>query len=480
MSSGAGTTLVLCNHWPVGRRVGLVSLTEEAPEVKATHFWTLAVVISLLVPSALAAGGFEAARVTAQGESTLAGAAAAVFLLLDERGAAWDATAARALVERTSADTVVAQGLRPGGPALLRHEMGQATERTEHTDVVLTSSGGVDGGALLARAAGFVDAGAVSPSLLQIVPVEDPAFDQDDRADAAASGAGPKPVDTIHETLRGAFLLAEVEAGALTLTGDFTLDVFGADYTLSDADGARDERTGFRATGTGQERGERHRIHLEDATLRIAAPGIVQLALRDATLDVSGAFEATGPDGDALAVPDPSRLSLTAAGALMGIEARPPTLGVAGGVVARPGPSLLPVALTLAVLALLAGVALVALARRQRGDDLEMALVAMAERRWDDALPRLARVARRRPDDASIQLDRALCLEQLGRHELAAKAYEAALRHAPRNADAHFYYARTLAKMRERDAARVHLEAALEYDPRLVEMTRGEPLLRGL
>jgi len=113
-------------------------------------------------------------------------------------------------------------------------------------------------------------------------------------------------------------------------------------------------------------------------------------------------------------------------------------------------------------------------------DDLDLALLAMAERRWSDAIPLLDRVLRRRPDDAGVLVDRAWCLEEAGRVDDARAGYEAALRVAPSNAEAHYYYARTLARLRLTTGAMAHLTRALALDERLAEMARDERAFRDL
>jgi tetratricopeptide (TPR) repeat protein len=217
-----------------------------------------------------------------------------------------------------------------------------------------------------------------------------------------------------------------------------------------------------------------------------ASDPITLLATRP-VVTFSGDLSASDPQG-ALDLPflspaEPGRwtgsgtLALTPDSGAVALLAPAPA-DAAGARVAR-GPGLATVGIALLALAAAALAALALRLRRARGDDLELAVLAMEERRWEDALPHLDRLVARRPDDPVVLMDRAICLEESGRLGEAREGYEATLRVEPHNAEAHYYYARTLARLRMGTAALAHLSRALALDARLAELARKEAAFAG-
>ena len=450
--------------------------------------WILLLAATLLVPLGAGAGpasdGLRAESLRFAGATTLESDTSALFFILRDADAVnWRLSAQGGTLERAYlVEAAVDNPLNPEN-YLYSHELDSGVETLDLGAVTLASTGGQEGGALLAQ--GSLLSSSSSDGLILVTAVTNPTVAQFGEADVApGEGVG------IEETLPGDLLAVEVAHGSAILRGDMVLTLFGPWYSLDDGGAVTDHKTGEfesdRAGPATQVHQEKHTQTLRDAVLELSFVQPVELFATHATVDVAGTIEAADAEGEM-----PDGLTATSAatwsgGALLELGASsgrvtaagPQALSSTAAVVAVPRVPFL-VAAALAVGAL-GAVAVLALRRRARGDDIELALLAMEERRWQDALPHLTRVARRRPDDAGVQIDRALCLEQVGRFEEAAKAFEAALRAAPRHAEAHFYYARTLAKMQEKEAARVHLETALERDPRLVEMMRGEPVLKGL
>lgn len=445
--------------------------------------------IILAIPSAAAADGIAAESLEAVGLSTLDGDAAAFFVLAGAEGFSWDVTAARMTLERTYSEFIAVDN--PTYPAnYLYGDHADAVVETREFDAVsLTSADMRVLGAILARSAGGATVSATTLSTMLIRFESDPRFDQGEPPTVETQD---DVVPNIHERIEGDFLNATLAGGELELRGSLVLDLNEVDYTLASADGISEERTGtFETSRAGvivQGREERHRLVLEDAVLRVRTPSDIFILTQQSVVTVEGDLVARAPEGT-LELTGATRgaseegverwhgrAALALAPAMGRVTMADGDAGIASnGALVASGP--VPVAWAVAaLLAAFLAAGLVVLVRRRRDpeEDLHEALLAMEERRWDDALPRLARALARRPEDPLLLLDRALCLEETGRLREAAKGYEVALRRSPRSAETHFYYARTLAKLREAGASQAHLETALELDPRLVEMARRE------
>ena len=448
------------------------------------------VALVLLSPTALASSGLVAEQLFLAGSTRLEGDVAALFFESHDDGFSWSLTADAAELVREHATYQAVDT-----PVMKTYDYFLATpwetEVTIYGATVLSSSETIPRGAMLVLAqAGRVDASSMG--LVEVKATRDPVLVQGNAADAQNEDMGE-----IAHALEGTFLDAQFSEGTYTLTGDLTLVMYGPAYTLESGGESTAWQTGeFETTRTAayvEGAQERHTLTLTNAVLQLRAAEPVTLLTTFPTVAFDGTLKAPAAEGALIVAGQPivppadgSPLTYTGAAEL--------ALAFDGGRVAASMPAMLSTAAAIApqsppVLALGAGAFLVLAAvaagvllwlRRARADDLELALLAMEERRWEDALPRLARVARRDPDNVALMVDRALCLEQVGRFEDAARSFESALRAAPGLAEAHYYYARTLAKMRQADAARVHLEEALERDPRLHEMMRAEPALRGL
>lgn len=447
------------------------------------------VAIVLLAPTALAAQGLVADELLLAGSTRLEGDATALFFQSVQDGFSWEASADSAELVREYAKFQAVD--TPLIPAWDVHQASPwVTETTGYGAVTLSSDSTIGYGAMLLIGAAKTQVVASSDALGQIRATRDPVLSQGVPGDAQTEGGDTGQI--VHR-VEGAFLNATFEEGTYTVTGDLTLVMFGPAYAIGDDAWQTGEFETARTAVYVEGRQERHTLTLTNAVLQLRArepvtlltafptlemDGTLKAPAADGALDVAGQTIAPPADGSPLTYTGATTLSLSFDGGR--VAAASPDMISTAAMIAPQGPPFLAIGaavfLALAALVGLAGLWL----RRTRADDLELALLAMEERRWNDALPRLTRVARREPHNVGVLVDRALCLEQVGRFEDAARSFEGALRASPALAEAHFYYARTLAKMRQSDAARVHLEEALERDPRLVEMMRAEPALRGL
>lgn len=452
--------------------------------------WLVALV--LLVPTALAAPQLTAPDLTLTGDAELSGETSAILAIARDSPYTWTLTATSAGFTRYYAESInVLNPANPGHP-LYVEEFPWQEESETLTGLTLVSQGVHPNGTLLATGETAL-LQAFATGSVQLASVSDPDLRESPDSEVANGDDG-----TIAHQLEGNYVLANVSEGTFVLTGDLVLLLHGPGYALRSEEATRDEQTGAfyddsaRVAGAG--RNELHRFILHDARLELQAIAPVDAYARHVSIGLQGTLAATSALGalmlGGVEVPAAANGAFAWAGTTtLDVEpasgtllARTPdSLATTSGAIV-PGQTALPLAALSGALLLftLGAFALYFYLRRPRGDDLDIALLAMEERRWHDALPPLARLTKKDPTNAGVQIDRALCLEQVGRFEDASRAFEAALRAAPQHAEAHFYYARTLAKRSEREAARVHLETALERDPRLVEMARGEAVLKGL
>jgi hypothetical protein len=450
------------------------------------------VAIMLLVPTVLAAAELSAPKLSILGVSALRGDGAVVFAPSISGAFLWSLHAASGELVSTSVDTVNVRNPLVTDTELVSEGPLPQETRVTLTDVTMMSGDLIPGGALLAMGDEATNVEARSIGFAELGSTTDPAVRQYDSEVANAQDF------SIRESLTGNFVHANLSDVTIFLTGDLTLILYGPSYTLTSKGETTQQQTGHHVETDGVAAWKGHdeiqSITLKDATLELRAPAGAEVFTRTLHVAMDGGISATGAQGgltlgdaDALAAPDGAfrwtgETSFDLAPMNGALVARTPApIATASGTLV-PTTSRLPIlaASGLAILLLFSALALGLHLRRARKNDLDIALLAMEERRWEDAIPRLARLAKKDPTNAAVQIDRALCLEQVGRFADASRAFEAALRATPKNAEAHFYYARTLAKMRESEAARVHLETALERDPRLVEMVRAEAVLRGL
>lgn len=462
---------------------------QEVERVRARLIILAAFVLAM--PSAAAAPQFASDDLRVVGSATWDGDAAAFFTLPEPGGLSWEAEAARVDVVRESTPfTAVQSPLNPG--IFLTQGWGDTTtEESTYEDAVLASTQVREEAALLLLGRGAKVTGLTTHAL-DLRPEADPAFYQT-HPDV---GAGSPGTNEIVGRLHGEFVNASFDGSVLEVRGTFELLLHGVDYSLTSGGERRDERTGEFETGRTAYVVEGnfsvHRLLLTDGVLRLRAADPVHVYSEQAVLDAEGRVRAAAAQGALLldgvevrpseggVLEGSGRASLAVAAAGGRLALSQEGVGTAGALVPggpAPGPLAVATAALLVVAAVAAGAFVVR--RLPREDDVEMALLAMEERRWSDALPRLTRALAKRPDDPLLLLDRAICLEHLGRLPEASKAYEATLRRAPRNAEAHYYYARTLAKLHERGASAVHLDEALALDPRLRELALREKAFTG-
>lgn len=462
--------------------------------MKPSHAWL--VVLALVAPTALAASGdLRAESFTFSGATRVETVARALFLSADDGAFSWDAVATDATLLRERADyRAVDHPTRD--TALVAPQGDWVEDEVPLGAATLVSTGVLPAGAMLLRSDDAALIGETE-SDVRVRFARDPVVAQEGDAPTSENDAGDPGY--IVEEIPGELLAMEFAEGTFTVRGNLTLLLYGPSYRVESAEAPGDHQTGEYETSRtllySEGRQERHLLVLTDAVLHLRAPVGASLFTEHPLVEVDGAVAAEQADGE-LVLPDlvlrasddgalrydgDVTLALAPTQGLVGARAPTTTLASTAATLDQGPPLLTLTAAGVVTLVALGGVGALLWRRRARpDDDLALALLAMEERRWGDALAPLARVAKARPHDAGVLVDRALCLEQVGRFDDAARGFEAALRAAPRHAEAHFYYARTLAKMRQAEAARVHLEAALERDPRLAEMARAESVLRGL
>ncbi|MFA5861662.1 MAG: tetratricopeptide repeat protein [Candidatus Thermoplasmatota archaeon] len=448
------------------------------------------VIVSLLVlvtPSVLAGADFSSNTLQIDGDSALRGTASAFFLEATSLGASWDAKASQVVVERTYSEFVGIEKPRYSN-TYATHTESRAFEAS-----TLVSSSFRDGGAILVRSSTtpiLVD--ATTTHQTGIAAITNPRVDEGGHQTTANPAASRDGLDgTIHETIAGTFVNLTSAAGDYELRGDITLQIYEVDYSITSGGRSTQMQTGRIVTDdkagvVEQGRFEAQVIHLRDATLRVRAPSAATLFSQHPLVTFSGELTADNGRGNleisTLKLSSEGHwtgsatLDLAADGGLIHVAPSTQLAASSSGARAAAAPQALQLALVLLALAALVVTVLVMLRRHELGaDHLELALLAMEERRWTDALPHLDRVLAKRPTDASLLMDRALCLEEAGRLDAARAGYEAALAAEPHNAELHYYYARVLVRLRMTTAAMAHLTRALSLDARLAELARGEP-----
>lgn len=448
---------------------------------------TVTMLVLLTHGAAAATSPFRATSLDLTGTATLDGAAAALFVVAPEDAVySWTLTGATLVVERETVPYTQASTPRTGP---ITSYGDTRRETLTFTDAELTGEGAEDTQALLLEATDAATVQARMGAGFELDAVEDPKVDQSgtDRVD---SPQGASDV-VISKTLEGQHLRILADASSYEIAGDFTITLVGPDYQLRAAEGTYEGHTGQRVTSdvgglVREGEDEIQRITITGGRLVLDAPVGAQLYTPRTSLAFTGALTATDPDGEfPLPLPTTDGRSWAGTGILdlalldghLAADA-PAPITPAGTLQAPRTPPLLAMGLTALALAALGGLALLLALRRRaaahEGDALELAILAMHDRRYDDALPHLDRALARAPHDARLLLDRALCLENTGRLPDARDAYEAALRAEPFNAETHYYYARTLTRLRNSTAALAHLGRALSLDARLTELARKE------
>lgn len=451
--------------------------------------WRLAailVVASLLLPGALA-GSVESLVI--QGDTRASSTNDAVFAIIHEGGITWSASASQLLVERHFANYTRLDATRTSyyGP----------DQRTTSSlgAVTLQGLGTRDMGAMLVRSAGLpFGLEGLLPSGLVVQPQQDVSF-AEFNPDEIDGGNQPSHY-YIDEVVPGQFAGMTAQDADLEIRGTFTLILYDVDYALVTGQGTSAERTGRYAVtnvaGVVQGVDMQHRLTLVNGVLKLHVPTSVTMLATAAQLDLHGSVTLRG--GDVAATPGlvleqggaDNEARYVGAAKLDVSPARGQSLNVEAVRATTSGPLPLAeagwsfLAVTAAIALLIALVAIVLTRRRaRREDDAAAGITAMEERRFEDAILPLTRALIRRPHDAHLTLDLALCLEEVGRLEEAKRQYEAAVRLAPVNAEALYYYARLLARMRLHAESAAHLHEALVLDPRLEEMAAREAAFRG-
>ncbi|MHB8603628.1 MAG: tetratricopeptide repeat protein [Thermoplasmatota archaeon] len=165
------------------------------------------------------------------------------------------------------------------------------------------------------------------------------------------------------------------------------------------------------------------------------------------------------------------------AGPVSTVSAEPQQLSSQSAHLAAPSSSLLFGGLGLVALGAFATVIAVRIRRPDELDEPGAGVFAMERGDYRTALRAFEGAE---PRDAPGWIDRGFCLERLGEREAARSAYERAVVSDPANAEAHYYYARSLVALGVSASAIAHLSRALALDARLAEQARGDAGFRPL
>lgn len=446
--------------------------------------WVVIAMLLIASPLALAQGSFSARALSLDGEATFSGDASGLLSVAALEGFSWEVTAEAAHVERLWVKYATLDPPGPVGATTFydgQNEQ-QASDAYEAVRLVMTDV--TPGGAILVLGTSL-EGETTAP--VYLTNARDPALDQNP----------PKEVDTqpqsdgspdyrLREVLDGDYISLTTNAGDFVVAGDLEIRLYGTSYHLTSAQGEGDGQTG-RISETILGPAEQGRVEVQTITLKNAVFTLRTLSpttwlTPHASVHFQGEIVASEESASfnipTLTSSAPGEYAGSATLQLSpsdrGVEMSSPVLMTAALPKARETPQVLSlVVIALGIIGL--GVGIVAWrARSARGDDLELAILAMEERRWESALTHLDRLVAKRPQDATILMDRAICLEEIGRLGEARSGYERALRVEPHNAEAHYYYARTLARLRMATGAMAHLTRALSLDDRLAELARRE------
>ncbi len=442
-------------------------------------------------PSATAAGAFTSDAFLLAGDMVIEGPAAGLLALDESSSLSWEAVAASAVIVREYANRTQVDGtfveLVGDADGSVRH-----TVRENFGSLRLQSGSARSNAAFLATAGdGGFEVTSTSAGFVGIESADEPTFGQAPvQVDA---GPGESPYFGVGATLEGAFVNLTSGAATLELRGTFSFQLFDVDYSVRDATGPSAKRTGvFDLDSTGPVRSSRVEIHtitLTDAVLLLHAPSSTMYA-REPTVIFDGTLRATGASGDMALDGVPLRMVGSTAewrgATALAFSPNGESVRVSSGESIVQGSTALSAARVPWVAAGL-GIALTAVAivlvallvrRRREAPNLEAALLAMEDRQWGVAIRHFDGLIAQGPADAILLVDRAICLEETGRLVEARASYEDALREQPAHAEAHYYYARVLARLHVSTGALAHLSRALALDDRLIELARKEPAFR--
>lgn len=457
--------------------------------MKRTLVYAVILLTLSSAPAALASDSFSSSALVLSGDLQLDTDAAAVYVPAGSRALSFEAVASsitlhRKYVNATQAGGIEIAGDQPGQVAVESTEtFGPSRLGTMQTRALAALLATAQTGPLVlhGKSAGFMD----------IATVQDPEVRQDA---AVAAGLDESATYGVATKLAGEFVNVTPGEGTYELRGDFELQLFDVDYFLTDAKSTRTWQTGVYETASygpaQRHRYELHTLTLHDALLIVTTAAPASVFSKEPTIAFDGTLRAQDAENtDALTTmrfqntraenewKGSATFAVTADQGRLGIggDSGASTLGAA--VALDRSPLGAAIAAALVGLALLVAV-LVVLKRRREEPSLEAALLAMEERRWDIALDHLERLLANGPADPILLVDRAICYENTGRLEEARSSFEAALVEAPGNAEAHYYYARVLARLRMSTACLAHLSRALALDERLNELARKEPAFR--
>lgn len=446
--------------------------------------WAVMVTLLIASPLALAQAPLAARALLFDGASTFSGDAAGLLAVAGSEGFSWEVTADSARVERLWVEYATFDPPGPVGAFTFFDGQNEKRESNDYAGVRLVMTTFEVGGAILVLGPQLEGATNAPVSL---TPVHDPALEQNpERQVDTKPNSDGSPNYLLRQVLRGDFVNLTTSAGDFNVAGDIEIRLYGGSYHLSSGEQQVDGKTG-RVSETTAGPAERGRIEVQSITLKNAAFELRSLSpttwmTPHARVAFEGALVATDEtsplDLPTLRASSPGQYSgsamLNLSPSARGLELSSPALMSAEVTRAPESPRALTfVVLALGIIAIAVG--LVAWrARTARADDLELAVLAMEERRWERAITHLDRLATTQPNDAAVLMDRAICHEEVGRLGEARKDYERALRVTPHNAEAHYYYARTLARLQMTTSSMAHLSRALALDERLAELARRE------
>lgn len=293
---------------------------------------------------------------------------------------------------------------------------------------------------------------------------------------------------------------ATVPEGVATLEGPMELYLFSLDFEVNQGGEARVYRTGFATERDGGfargERVEKAVLTLTAGRLMVRTLDPLEFRAPEGTVDAgsalladasgslradSAAYVASGDvrlHGAALALapsPDAAGLAVAVAGdtTLIGFTVLQDPRALldddrAAAVGAAAGGGLL-------LLAIVGAVAYRRRHPRAKPEGLvEEAVLRLEAGDFAAALALFNEAVAREPRNPTLHLDRAQCLDKLGKKSEARRAFETAVRLAPENGEAHYHLARSLASTGLAPSAIAHLSRAFSLDPAFAQAARED------
>src|ERR1051325_5057780 len=273
---------------------------EEAEFLNVRSILVALAALLIASPLARASSTFSAAALSIDGSATVGGDGAALFVVVGERGLAWDGTASSVVVERTHAPFVRSEPPVVLGP--MSYFGREQTERETYGASTFVGNGARDGGALRGVVSASDFRVSAVAAALAIEPTRDPQLNEGPPPDVetqSSSDAGPDY--RIHQTVPGDFLNVTAPDGVFEIRGNLVLRLLDVDYSVTSDGQTVERRTGdvesSRDGSVVQGERETHTVTLTDAVLRVRALDPVTLLATRPVVSFDGTLRATDPRG---------------------------------------------------------------------------------------------------------------------------------------------------------------------------------------